>query len=99
MIKGTEKRPGHKDSEIVFFTCNCGSEVLRVEKLDSNWGLFYLQMYQCTGLNFWGRIKLAWKYFCYGELHGNDMVIEKEDLKGLVEFLESTKELLEEEGK
>jgi len=98
MIKDIESKNG-KETEVVFITCDCGGEILRVEKWDDSWGLFTIQMYRTSAFGFWGRVKMAWKYFRYGELYGNDMTVGKDDLKGLIEFLGSTKELLEEEGK
>lgn len=79
----------------LFIECDCGCDVLKIEKWDDDWGLFSLVMYKSTRAGFWRRLKYAWDYFKNGEFAYNDMIIKEKDLDNLSSFLSSTIKFLE----
>ncbi len=79
----------------LYIDCDCGCDVLKVEKWDDDWGLFSLCMYKSCRAGFWRRLKYAWEYFKSGEFTYNDMIIKEKDLRNLASFLTSTQKFME----
>jgi len=83
-------------NNIRYLECDCGGEILRIERWDDNWELFTISWYTCLGkASFRQRIKWAWTYLTKGEFGGNEILVSADKLDELIAFLQEGKNLKE----
>ena len=78
----------------IFIECECHTHLLRVEKDPwENHGSFFLFSMFTYGLNlaksnsFLERIKIAWKMLKTGETFNDEIILNEDECKKLIEFL------------
>ena len=75
--------------------CECGSDILKVEKAwedrEETKFQIWLCMFKSYSGGFWNRIPALWNYIRFGEFYYNDMYIDEKDLDRLINFLEEVK--------
>lgn len=83
----------------LFVKCDCGCDVLCIEKIlsyeekDYLMEYYYFNMYRSYPKNsFITRLKRAWEYFRKGEFAYSDILIKTDDLDKMIEFLNKAKE-------
>jgi hypothetical protein len=69
-----------------FFECDCGSEVLAVERDDGYFNFCIFRQIPHPG-NFWQRIRWAVNLLFKGEYYLDDICLNKEKTQELVKFL------------
>ena len=69
--------------------CDCNTEILDITYWkDDEPRVYYFTIYRsAAGMSLWNRLKEAWKYFQYGEFHGNAIVLQEADYNRFVEVL------------
>lgn len=76
----------------IHIDCDCGCDVLRIEKWGEEWGFIHLSMYKSSNMSLWQRIKQSWLYFRYGEFLYNDMTLKEDNLDKMIKFLIDAKD-------
>ena len=70
-----------------YISCQCGQEVLRVERLDDNeWWLSIYERYPYSR-TLMSRLRLAWNVVRHGEFYKDQMCLDDESMKELVEYV------------
>lgn len=75
-----------ENDERIYFKCGCGSEVVCIEKyMDDTYGFCIFRRTPETSIIH--RLRNAWLILRGAELYSDDLVIEKNQIKGMVDFL------------
>jgi len=68
--------------------CDCGADILKVEKIDED--SIWFCIYKSRRMGLWDRVKASWHYFWHGEFFNNDISLNEKQIDELTNFFHSS---------
>lgn len=87
-------------NDYIYLNCSCGAHIMRVgyDKYffdngyyNDEWQIACFEYPGSENPNFWHRLKVAFKYLIKGKMHEDQIILDREEINKLAEFIRKTK--------
>lgn len=75
--------------KIIYLECDCGSEIMKVEKDEEIGYMVAIYNYGNYRRNLWTRIKYCWRILTKDKVFGDQIILSPEKAKTLSKFIEN----------